>query len=529
MIWRRWASGALGISAVALALGGYAAVPHTAGAAQPRAQVRFTRAAPTVTQAITLRQAWDLALQGARSWSANAAMLSLQGVDSAADTTQSGRDGRRTAWLAALATPDKPADQLVERIVNGAVVMSIDVPVAPSVPPIGQPPTIDSDAAIGTALATRPDIGPSDGKLHGYGFVVRTDADGKVVVAVMGGYRSHPAQLDLDALSGKPLGAQVYAYPSRVIYSGDGGQSWQPSTLDGQEISGIAAVLGQPDAAYAVETGLRDLRLWKTGDGGQSWASVGVLPAAAGDRAQRITVAPLASGADAIAVGTPTGLWTSIDGGASWTRAAGLPDGTPLWLSPGQVGGVRGLLTTVSGGPQDGVYGSTDLSTWSKLRDGAYRLSPSSDGQMAAAVSDDAPTTAFLNAKAATVRPLALSLPALRMAGRFDGQGIELSESPDHVALSADGGATWTPTLDQSVAKQSLTSLAVGPAFPTDGIALAGGLNGGIFRSGDSGHSWRTAEMSAIPGGTAEIGDLTFTAQGHVVAISGGKGAWLPF
>ncbi len=525
----RWTSGAIGIGTLALTLGGYAAVPHTAGAARPRAQVRFTRAAPTITRAITLRQAWDLALQGAHSWSANAAMLSLQGVASTADTTQSGRDGRRTAWLAALATPDKPADQLFERLVNGAVVMSIEVPVAPSIPPIAQPPTIDSDAAIGTALATRPDIGPSDGKLHGYGFVVRTDADGKVVVAVMGGYRSHPAQLDLDALSGKPLGAQVYAYPSRVIYSGDGGQSWRASTLDGQEISGIAAVPGQADAAYAVETGLRDLRLWKTGDGGQSWASVGVLPAAAGDRAQRIAIAARPGAADAIAVGTPTGLWTSTDGGTSWARATGLPDGTPLWLSPGQVGGARGLLVTVSGGAQDGVYGSTDLSAWSKLRDGVYRLSPSNDGRMAAAVSDDAPTTAFLNGKATTVRPLALSLPALRMAGRFDGQGIELSESPDHVALSADGGATWTSTLDQSVAKQSLTSLAAGPAFPADGVALVGGLDGGIFRSGDSGHSWRTADTSAIQGGTAEISDLTFTAQGHAVAISGGRGAWLPF
>lgn len=154
----------------------------------------------------------------------------------------------------------------------------MDQPVPANVLPMPHMPKIDSDVAIHSAIRSRSDVGRGRTGEHGYGFIVHVHMRGRKIIAVMGSYRDHPAQVDVDGGSGRVLGALIYGFPSTVAYSQNGGQRWQKSNLHGGFVAGITAVPGSLGAAYAVETGTRAIRLWKTGDGGCSWTPASVLP-----------------------------------------------------------------------------------------------------------------------------------------------------------------------------------------------------------------------------------------------------------
>lgn len=56
--------------------------------------------------------------------------------------------------------------------------------------------------------------------------------------------------------------------------------------------------------------------------------------------------------------------------------------------------------------------------------------------------------------------------------------------------VSRDGGETWLAGRFQVGPTAALSALALSPAFPRDGIAFAGTVQDGIFRSNDRGESW---------------------------------------
>lgn len=529
MDWRKLVPRAV-VGVLIVALAGSVTLSRVLGAraAMRSARVVVNRAAPASSQGLTLLQAWNVALKAGQAWSSQAAITDMLGVDYGTEASQAGSDGRRDAWMATLVAGDKPNLQLVERVVNGVVVRAVELPARTTAPPIQQAPVIDSDTVITRALAARPNMQPATGNVHGYTFVVRTDQDGKPVVAAMGSYRDHPVQVEFDALSGKMLGASLYSWTGTVLYSADAGQTWQPSNLSGGPVMGIAVDPNASETAYAVENGVNAVHLWKTTDGGRLWTVVSDLPSGAGPIAHGVTAVSLAATGTILAVGTTTGLWTSSNGGGSWTRNTALAEGSVQWVAPGHDGATDALLVTVTSGSNQGLFSSSDLGSWHRIAGGSYRFSVSSDGKSTVVLSDDNPGSGYTSREGRSLIPVSLPLPAMRVVGQVDSGGVELAEAPDRVALSRDGGVHWATTLDQKTAGQMLTYLAASPGFPMNGVALVSGIDGGMFRSTDAGQTWQQVRNLPAQSGD-EIGNTVFFDADQVVTVRGGMGSWQPF
>ena len=146
---------------------------------------------------------------------------------------------------------------------------------------------------------------------------------------------------------------RVYAVTqARNLYvSSDNGQTWRTSTrgLEGQQVSAVVALEG---AAIAVSSST----LYRSTDGGLTWASLGVTP--------RFVFALAHSGANLLAIQNSGQAFLSTDKGQTWTARGTLPSGTL----------VRNLAIsgeTAVAGTFSGIWQSPDLGmTWSNVRTG---------------------------------------------------------------------------------------------------------------------------------------------------------------
>src|SRR5438309_583452 len=128
---------------------------------------------------------------------------------------------------------------------------------------------------------------------------------------------SLPEKLDAPVLAiavspSNPLQVLLGTGSGSVYRSGDAGVTW---TLTGHAMGrGVVSLAFSPFKAGLVFAGTRGQGIWRSTDSGATWARQqpsGPLPAK-GD------VRPLV-------VGTNVGAYLSVDNGATWTQAAGLP------------------------------------------------------------------------------------------------------------------------------------------------------------------------------------------------------------
>lgn len=493
--------------------------------------VLYERVAPASAHAITLRDACAVALEAAQSWSSGAAVADVRSLAlTSASSSNEGRDGKRAGWLTRLVSPDLPTSALVVTVANGSPVKALIDSRRETDVPIDRQPALDSDMAIGEALRLRPDLEPSHEGHGGYGFWLRCDNDGTVLLDVIGTWQGRPSKMKFDAWTGRVLGAEGYKWSDGgVMYSDDAGRTWHDSNLSGGYVKGFAPAPGEGGGAYAVKVvsdAVRDnLELWKTADGGRSWMVVGTLPAEAGDWAFDLAVIGSVGGTTNIVVGTRTGLWVTADGGSSWTRNSTFPQGDPQWMVTSADASGELLVVSVTTPGREGVYASRDLNTWRKVLDGANRLSPTTDRRVVVATDFDGSRVgrAVLGETLTTV---SLPLPALRVAGQLVPVGLALAQSPGEIAVTRDGGSTWRTALEGSFA-----SLAVSPDFANDGVAVVGGFSTGIFQSEDAGETWQqvVASSNAIMAGDGVITCLTFLSTNEVVAVNGGVRKWQEF
>ena len=144
--------------------------------------------------------------------------------------------------------------------------------------------------------------------------------------------------------------------------STDGGHTWTCFTATGEGFLALAIDPRQPDVLY----GAGSLGVWRSVDGGATWASASQGLPADGATAMALDRTPPAEPAKLYAA-TAAGLFASVDGAATWhLLGAALPGGaTRLVVDP------RAPDHLYAGIPDAGVFHSADGgSTWSQLRRG---------------------------------------------------------------------------------------------------------------------------------------------------------------
>jgi photosystem II stability/assembly factor-like uncharacterized protein len=216
------------------------------------------------------------------------------------------------------------------------------------------------------------------------------------------------------------------------------------------------APVGPPGgAAYGLTVDPRDARVlyagsfgggvWTSKDGGATWSRLAGVPAQ--ETVNAVAVSPAAS-RTVLAAGF-SALWRSTDAGASWKKVLdqgiSQPAMTGFAFDPTAPATI--YASTDSDGHPAGVFRSTDSgATWKPANTG---INPNS-----------------------RVRGVAVAR---------DGKGA-FAGSSDGLYFSADGGASWTVALPG----KDVHSVATG----ADGVVLAGTNGDGILRSTDGGKSW---------------------------------------
>lgn len=175
----------------------------------------------------------------------------------------------------------------------------------------------------------------------------------------------------------------------------DAGQSWQPISdkFFGGAIGSIDVADSDPNVIF-VGTGSQDIRgntstgrgMWKSHDAGRTWSFAGLRETGAIGRTVIHPTNP--DLVYAAALGHPfgknreRGIFRSKDGGTTWQHVLALNDSTgaselvmhptnPRILYAGMWRAERKPWTMISGGPESGVYRSTDGGdSWTKLTGG---------------------------------------------------------------------------------------------------------------------------------------------------------------
>ncbi len=242
---------------------------------------------------------------------------------------------------------------------------------------------------------------------------------------------SNATDIALDALGNIYVTGQTNSggFPTRNAFqnhpggpllfsSADGGQTWtSPSPGPGTSVQWIAASGAEPAVLYAATSA----GVIKSTDGGSTWST----PANAGLTAPPVAVAVDADSARVYAASSGFGIFTSANGGASWSvSTTGLivagtsPPSAPQFRGLYAAPGLPGVVFAIGQFPA-ALYRSIDAGrTWTQL------TLPSPGG---------APTAlAFSTTSASTL-----------FLGRASGAFL----------TSTDDGYTWTGTTNESVSR----------------------------------------------------------------------------
>ncbi len=252
------------------------------------------------------------------------------------------------------------------------------------------------------------------------------------------------------------------------------GASWTPVT-DFMPTTAIGALAVDPTNDQVVYAGTGEgnhanhsrygLGVYKTTNGGASWTQLAEATFAGRcftrilvdpQNTQRLFAAVTRAGGfptRAAAKGHPgatgpTGVFRSVDGGATWTLlAGGLPsvDATDLAIDPGNTQNVYAAIGSIFGSAQNGIYKSTNGgTTWTKLGGG---LPTATMGRISIALAPSDPATLYT----------LITAPA---SAAGDGAGVLA------VMRSTNSGATWSTfgaMADQSTYGWYLSAVSVRP------------------------------------------------------------------
>jgi photosystem II stability/assembly factor-like uncharacterized protein len=339
---------------------------------------------------------------------------------------------------------------------------------------------------------------------------------GTAAVSTASGLATFP-DLAVGGAGAHALRAAVTGGPSVTTATFTLTDAWFPIGPDGGRVA-VAADLEHPPTALAGGEG--SAGLWRTGDGGVSWAPVAAL------RGRTLTPAFEPAG---VAWAYGDSLWRSGDGGLSWVQSADLALSTS-----GQVAGVA--LDAVTGVTYVAIsdYTSRLLAT----SDGGATLTPVSPALPEGARLLEVATgpgglyvitsqgfQALARGAPAWTAPVAVDTNPYRLLAHPTKPLILFAAGFFGLHRSTNGGASWEVVADGAVLDlwidpaQDTTVLAIrsnatllvsgdgGATFPTtvslpasEGLSLSGtsarlyaGADSGPYRSLDGGASWTGA------------------------------------
>lgn len=282
-----------------------------------------------------------------------------------------------------------------------------------------------------------------------------------------------------------------------IVRTVDGGNTWQRLTVSGAEKLDFRDIDAMDErVAYALSIGPGEAsRIYKTVDGGQSWATqfVNADPKAFFDAMTFWT--PDRGIAISDSVDGRFVIMLTRDGGRTWTRAphAGLPPALP------NEGAFAASGTNVAVYGSDRVWIGTGAAAKARVlrsRDGG-RTWLIADTPLQAGPSAGIFSIAFRDATHGVI---------------VGGDYKKEADAIDNVAITSDGGATWTPVKTHALSGfRSVVSYLPGPDASSTAIAI--GPTGADI-SHDDGRTWQpldcpgyhTFSVARVPAARAAIG-----------------------
>ncbi len=344
----------------------------------------------------TLLETWNIAEAYVQSNSLDAKISEIVSIDHPADASAivtPGADGRRRAWMVMFVS-----DAWLLRITiwDGKVIDQSTHPLDTQLKPATSP-RIESDAAIITARQRYPSLVPPSNHGRGFHFALGVDEQEQEILSVIGGRDENTLTNDIVVIFNSSTGevmralTRSFARAGGILFSDDGGITWQASDLFGKMTGAVAQSLSHPNLGYATVSNGTTITLYCSNNGGKAWSKVGKLPPEAGNWVTSMVITPDPENdvrtptdqgpQEIFVITTRRGAWTSSDA-QEWSRIAGLPEGPIQWAAVRY--GQRGYQVFISiiDGPKRnrGLYVSSDLIDWEKFQEGShYRLSESYD------------------------------------------------------------------------------------------------------------------------------------------------------
>ena len=320
-----------------------------------------------------------------------------------------------------------------------------------------------------------------------------------------------PGVRSLNGLAPDPgHSGSLYVVTDRVLKTSDAGTTWSTLGAGPADVAARGLAVSPFDAATVYAAGgLAGFS--RSPDSGASW----LVPANAGfPSAPPNNLAVAATTPETVYAGTGSGLFRTLDRGATWSRVGPFSDSTRILLGTGQDEILIAVTTAGSSQSTDGGVTWNTISSsgggpvFAKLLAGTVPptlLGTADFGQVILRGDAAGPLVSVPGAPILTLLAADPLDPSV-----IYGVGSLPGDSVDRFFRSNDVGSTWSAV--GTLPAATILALAIDPVEPAH--AVIGTDSGGVFRSTDGGASWEPFNVDLLE---ATIVSLAFSSDGHTL------------